>query len=432
MFPVGLAAQTAPPVSGAPPQASVYGTGVRTPLQFAGETAPENQVSLSMGASPFYDDNVLASNSDRLSDEAVSLNSDLNISRQTERTTINFDYVPFFVLYRQIDQYDRLNHSANLSMAFRLTSRFTLGLNDAFSYENGVYPSLTGQGILSGTASPTALNQMIFAPTTRTLSNMPGLDLTFVKSRRTSLTLSGGYNQRKFGGQSGANQPLYNSSGMSGSLQYQYRVTDHTNFGLLILHQDTTYQGGGILGSRQRSQIESTFLSVGSRLSPTVNVTVFGGPQYLRVIGGSAAGAGTTGQFQGAGGGSITKEVRKTALNLSLQRSVSDGGGLYTSVINNNATFGVRRRLVGRWEANWQGGAARVDASLFQIAHGRTDSLTGGIDFSRPLGGGSVFRISYVTMHQLSSGTLPILADFDRNVVTLSFDYRLKAIPLGR
>ncbi|MFZ0962471.1 MAG: hypothetical protein WAO35_16360 [Terriglobia bacterium] len=101
-------------------------------------------------------------------------------------------------------------------------------------------------------------------------------------------------------------------------------------------------------------------------------------------------------------------------------------------MINNNATFGVRRRLVGRWEANWQGGAARVDASLFQIAHGRTDSLTGGIDFSRPLGGGSVFRISYVTMHQLSSGTLPILADFDRNVVTLSFDYRLKAIPLGR
>jgi hypothetical protein len=431
LFPVGLAAQATSPNALATSQAAVYGAGFQAPLRFEGESVPVNQVSFSMGASALYDDNVLGTNSQRLSDEALSFDSRLGITRQTERLTASFDYMPFFVLYRKIDQYDRANHAANLNLAYRLTSRVILGLHDTFSYQNGVYPSLTGQQILSGPAAPTALNQMIIPYTTRALTNMAGLDLTFVKSRRTSLTLSGGYNQLKFGKQT-AGQPLYNGNGASGGLTFQYRVTEHTSFGLLLLHQDITYQGGRIFGNRLRSQIESTFLSVGSRLSPTVSVTVFGGPQYVRTIGQASAGAGLAEHFQASGGGSITKEVRKTALDVSFQRSVSDSGGLYTSVINSNATFGVRRRLVGHWEADWHGGAARVDASLFQLANGRIDALIGGIDINRPFSHGSVFHISYNTTHQLSKGTLPISADFDRNQVAVGIDYRFKAFPLGR
>jgi len=432
LFPVGLAAQTASSGALAPVQAGVLGTGLQTPLRFAGESAPANQFSLSMGASTLYDDNIWANNADRLGDEALSFTSDLDVSRQTEHLTINFDYVPFFMLYRQYDQFDRLNQSASLGLTYRLTSRFNLGLHDTFSYQNGAYPSLAGQQILSGPASPTALNQMIFAPTTRTLSNMAGLDLTFVKSPRTSFTFSGGYNLLKFGSQTGANQPLYNDNGMSGGLGFQYRVTAHTSLGFLLLYQDTTYQGGQAFGNRQRSQIESAFLSVGFRLSPTITATIYGGPQYVRLIGGAEASAGTSGQFHGAGGGSITKEVKGTALDLSLQRSISDSAGLYTAAINTNASFGVRRRLVGRWEANLYGGAARADTSLIQFADARTDALSGGIDFSRPIRGGSVIRVSYYTTHQVSKGNPPILAAFDRNQVTIGFSYRLKTISLGR
>jgi hypothetical protein len=88
--------------------------------------------------------------------------------------------------------------------------------------------------------------------------------------------------------------------------------------------------------------------------------------------------------------------------------------------------------LVGRWEANLRGGGTRADASLFKLANGSTDALTGGIDISRPVRGGSVFHLSYETTHELSKGTLPIAADFDRNQVTIGFDYRLKTLSLGR
>jgi hypothetical protein len=430
LFPVGLAAQTTPTVP-APAQAAVYGSGIQTPLRFEGEPKAANQVSFNLGASAFYDDNVLARNSQSLGDEAVSFDSHLGITKESQRVTASFDYMPFFLLYRTFDQYDRLNHSGNLNLEYKLTSRVILGLHDGISYETGNYASLTGQQILSGPSSATALNQTVIPYTTRTLSNMSGLDLTFLKSRRTSLTLSGGYNQRKFGKQT-AGQPLYNSNGASGSLQFQYRVTEHTSFGILLLHQDTTYQGSGIFGNRPRAQVESTFLSVGSRLSPTVTMTVFGGPEYVRTIGQVSAGAGLVGHFQGCGGGSITKEVRKTALDLSFQRSVSDGGGLYTSAISTNATLGLRRRLVGHWEVDCRGGAARADTSLFHLANGRTDVLTGRINISRPFSHGSVFHISYDSTHQLSKGTLPISADLDRNQVAAGIDYQFKAFSLAR
>ena len=424
LLPVGLAAQ-------ASPQAAVYGSGIQAPLQFAGESAPVNQVSFGMGTSVLYDDSIFATNSQRLGDEAFSVNSHLSFTRQSEHLTASLDYMPFFLFYRTFDQFDRLNHSGNLNLDFKLTPRIILGLHDGFSYQNGNYASLTEPQLLSGPSSPTALNQMIIPYTTRTLTNMGGLDLTFVKSQRTSLTLSAGYNQSKFGQQT-AGQPLYNGNGISGGLTFAYRLTEHTSFGILLLHQDSTYQGGEVFGNRLRTQVESTVLSVGSRLSPTVSVTVFAGPQYVRLIGQVSPGASLAGNFQASGGGSITKQVRKTALDVSFQRSVSEGAGLYAATINTTATFGVRRRLVGRWEADCHAGAVRMDTSLFQLANGRTDALTGGIAINRPLLHGSVFHISYSTWHQLSKGNLPISYDLDRSQVAVGVDYQFKPFPLGR
>jgi hypothetical protein len=413
------------------PQAAVYGGGFQSPLQFAGESAPVNQFSLSMGTSFFYDDNVLAIGSHGVGDEACSFDSNLDITRQTERMTASFNYTPFFVVYRTFDQFDRLNHAGNLNLGYRVASRVTLGLYDSASYQTGNYAPLTQQLLPSGPPSPTALNQAIIPYTTRTLSNVAGLDLTFVKSQRTSFTLSAGYSQSGFGQQI-AGQALYNSKGLGGGLTFQYRVTEHTSFGILLLHQDGTYQGGQAFGNRLRMQAESAILSVGSRLYPTVSVSVFGGPQYLHMIGQVSPGASLKGNFQASGGGSITKQVRNTAFNLSLQRSVSNGAGLYASAINTTATLGVLRRLVGRWQASLQAGAARTDTSLFQLANQKTDALNAGVSINRPVLRGSVFHVSYFTWHQTSSGNLPNSFNLGRNQVAAGIDYQFKALPLGR
>jgi hypothetical protein len=429
LFPLGLAAQT---TSSASDQGSGYGTGVQSPLQFAGENAPENLVDLSFGASAFYDDNVLGSNIDRVSDEALSLNSRLDIARQTEHLSLNFGYTPFFQLYRQFSQYDQLNQTANLNLAARLSPRFVLGLYDGFGYLYGGYPTLTEQPILTGSAPPTALNLLILPYTVRTLSNTTGVNLTFEKSRRTSVTLSGGYNLDRFGNQGGVGGALYNSKGASGGIALNYRTTEHTRFGFHLLHQDDTYRGGGVFRYQQRTQIESGLFSVKSQLSPTLTVTLNGGPQYVHTLGHSSGQPGLAGGFYGAGGGSVTEEVRNTALTFSVQRNVSDGGGLYTSVISTSANLGVRRRLVGRWEADLHGGAERGTTQFSQVGNEKTDVVIGGLDFRRPILNGSILHISYATMHELNKGTFQVFQGFDRNQVSIGVDFRVKAFSLGQ
>lgn len=115
-----------------------------------------------------------------------------------------------------------------------------------------------------------------------------------------------------------------------------------------------------------------------------------------------------------------------------MQRTVADGGGVYTFVKNTSLDFGVRRQLMGRWETAVHIGAARADTSLFQLASGTTDAMTGGVRLDRPLSRGAVLYASYETAHETSGGALPFLADFDRNRVAIGLDYRLKAISLGR
>ena len=59
--------------------------------------------------------------------------------------------------------------------------------------------------------------------------------------------------------------------------------------------------------------------------------------------------------------------------------------------------------------------------------------MIGGVSISRPLlSHGSVFHVSYDTMHQLSTGPLPISLNFDRNQVAVGFDYQLKSLNFGR
>jgi len=255
-----------------------------------------------------------------------------------------------------------------------------------------------------------------------------------MKSRRTLITLTGGYLQSKYGtGQQNPSLPLYNDTGFSGGLTLQHYVTPHTSFGIVTLHQDSNFQGGLIQGNRLHIQIESAYLSFASMLSPSVKITLFGGPQYARSIGSPSTAATITAHFQPSGGGSITKEVRNTALDFSFIRSVTDGGGLYAEVVETRVYCRVRRRLVGRWEGSLHADAAREEPSLFQFENGRIDGLMGGVAIVRPLfNKSSELRFSYETMHQLSNGLLPSFANFDRNQFAVGFDYRLKSFSLGR
>lgn len=435
-LPIVLMAQTASPGSGSGGPTATFGSAVPTPLQFQGQATSTNLLTATLGVATLYNDNILTNNTDRVTDESLSLDSHVSVARNSEHVTIKFDYTPFFLFYRQYHAFNQLNHAADLNMTFRLSSGWLMRLHDAFSYQQGAYPAFAATTLTAGPASPTAVNSFVYSSAVRTLTNTPGVDLTFQESSRTSLTFSGGYSQERFGSpvSTGTSPTLYNESSFNGSVQYNYRVTPHTTFGLSLLYQDSSYQGGAL--GNQRSQIGSTFASLSSRLSPNVSITIYGGPQYIKTLGQvepiGVPSARIPGQVEPSGGGSITDEVRNTALNLAVERAISNGGGLYTSAVNTNISLGVRRRLVGQWQASLGAAANESNTSLLQLGNGKTDSLIGTFSLSRTLGRATTFRVVYSRVDEVSKGNALAFANFDRDQVTVGIDYQLKEIPLGR
>lgn len=431
ILPAQLQAQATSESSVASGPGSAYGMGAQSALEFEGESAP-NLLQISFGASALYDDNVYALNTNRVGDEALAFDGHFGAEKSNSNLRFSFDYTPVFLLYRQISQYDRLNHAANLNLAFRISPRVIMSLHDSAGYQNGVFPGLVNQPILSGPTPPTAPNQGVYGYTTRDLFDTTGLDLTFVKSRRQSLTVSVSYNLTRYGNQSGDVASLYDSWAVNGGVQYQYRATTHTTLGVLVLHQDNTFSGGAIFGSRLRDQIETEYTSLGARLSPTLSVVVYGGPQYVHVLGAPGGDSTVASNVQGAFGASATKQANSTAFDISFDRSVTDSGGLYTSVISTDLSFGVRRRLIGRWNGTLRGNLYRINADLFQAATGVTDAATAGVLISRPLGDRTRFHIAYDTFHQLSSGNVSYFQTFDRNQISVGFDFVVKGASLGQ
>ncbi len=430
LIPVALRAQTSASTMTAGAQPVAIGNGLQAPLRFAGEGVPTNQVNISMGTSTFYNDNVLLNNAERVADEGVAFNSNLSFMRQTQNVTFKFNYLPSFFLYKNTTSYDRLNHSGSLTLNGRLSPRWALGIFDTASYQNGIFQPLEGQQISSGLSSPTAPNQTIYAYSARTLTNLSGLDLTFQKSHRTSISFTGSYSLQQYGSQQIAGETLYNGRSATGGFAYQYRVTEHTAFGVDLLHEDATYRGGASLGGLQRFQTESALVAFESHFAQSITVSFFGGPQYVTTFG-EATGVSTTRSLQGAGGASVTKEVRRTALDLSVQRRITDSGGLFGQVEYTSASFGVRRRLAGHWEADLLGSATRIDTEEAQLGTGRAQGLQGEFTLSRAIGRDSTLRISYQNGHQVASGTLPITERYDLDLVTVEIDFKLKSIPIG-
>jgi hypothetical protein len=431
LFPPGLVAQDALGSAPAASQGVVYGAGIQTPLRFEGEAGPKNQMSLGVGASLLYDDNVYSINTERVGEEALSFDANLGFTRRSEHWTASFDYAPFFIWYSALNGFDQLNHSGSLNLAYRLTSRVTLGVNESATYRNGSYAALVAQPIPAGPSTSPFQNDVIIPYTTRTLSNWSGLTLSFVTSRRTTISLSGDYNQYKYRQQLSA-QPFYDNTGLTGGLAFDYQWSRHTRIGFGLYHSDTSFQGGLAFGNRLRLQMETASASLTFLATPSVQVSAFGGPQYVRSINQGSPLASLAANFEASGGANITKQVRSTAVDFSVARFVGYGGGLYATAVNTTASFGVRQRLGKGWEADASGGVIQLDASLFKYANAKTDGVNGGISITHPVLRRAVFHVSYFRWNQVSHGSLPLSYNLDRDQVAMGIDLQVKSFSFGR
>jgi len=428
-----VAAQT-DPVSDSSPGPMPYGRGERPALQYSGSALPTNLFSLELLSETAYDSNVYNNNTFAVSDAVFNLGARLGYRRQAQDLSFGFEYQPYGVIYGQTGDRNALDHALQMDLSYNFGPRWNVRLREAAAYRTGLFGSPSRHEFVSEMDSPTRLNDGIFTPLARSLENNLRADANYQYGTRLSFGGFGGLLHRNYieePGESAGQDSREANAGM----QVRYRMARRTTLGFLYMYQQMDFE------QRSETGVHSGLLSVAWQPAPGLTLNVFGGPQRshsrhrvqaaIVLFGQSFLLVGQTADdgWHPAFGGTVAWQDERTALQLGLRRTITDGGGLLPgSVTSTRVEFAGRRRLGRSWHAVFSAAEAYSTASGLS---GKVDATTAGVGLERSLSERLITRFGYNLVRQRGASFLP-LADVDRSRVSIGLHYRLAASGSGR
>jgi hypothetical protein len=420
--------------AGSPSGPQTYGNGEKTGLDYAGTPHPRNILALGLNVGSSYDDNILGNNQQRVGDAAFQFGPSLNVRREGQRLNLALSYQPHFRIYRRASELNVVDETLGFDAAYRASSRLSFrGRTSAF-YTTGIFEPNQNEEFLPGLGSPSSLNDTVFTPSARQLTWSSRIDASYQASTRDSIDLFVGQSKLDFRQQFSNAGSLQNTEQKDAGLVYEHRFSLHTTLGINYQYEDIRF------GSDSRTLVHSPFFSYAQQVSPSLTLSVFGGPQFSHLGEVISLPVGpftfripvSLATSNWALGGTLTKQLDKTAFQLTAQHQVSDGGGLLGAVVSSSVGTSVKRRLPGRWDASWSAGYA--DNRSLDTAHSRGayQSLTAGAGLQRSLTEKLSVRVGYDFIHQRGNGQSQLFGNFDRDLWSVQFSYRFHEIALGR
>jgi hypothetical protein len=191
-------------------------------------------------------------------------------------------------------------------------------------------------------------------------------------------------------------------------------------------------------------KIESAFLTFTWQGKSGVTASLYGGPQYARLndslfLPNLSSGTATSFlaretavKWNGGAGASLGWHSARTVVQVSAQRFISDGGGVFTSVMGSSESFEVRRYLVRHWDLLLTGVNAQSKALSTLFGGAMLNGQTGRLMIERQIAANLVAQVGYLAGRQRVAGTYPFQVDMNKNYFSLGLIYRIGRIPLGR
>jgi AMIN domain-containing protein len=410
-----------------------YGDAERAGLSYAGTHSPRNILLLGLNGGSSYDDNIFGNNQRRVRDVAFLFGPSLSLRREGRRLSLALNYQPNFRIYRRASEPKAVDQMFEFDAAYQATSRLSFRARASAFYTIGIFQPSQNEPFLPGLGSPSSLNNILFTPGARQLTWSSRIDASYQARAHDSVGLFVGQATLDYRQQVSGLGNLGNTEERQAGLLYQHRISPHTSLGSNYLFEDIRF------GSDSRTLVHSAFLSYAQQVSPSLMVSVFGGPQYSRLHEVVILPLGPF-RFQipvfqagwnWAIGGTLTERLDRTAFELTAQRQVSNGGGLLGAVVGSSVGASVRRRLPGRWDAGGSAGYA-INRSLGTFSPGRYQSLTAGAGLGRSLTEKLSVRVGYDFLYQRGSGQSSLFGNLDRDLWSVQLSYQFRQIALGR
>lgn len=289
--------------------------------------------------------------------------------------------------------------------------------------------NLPGTGMLGlGEFVP---EQSILAARDQRVSNADLGQVNYRVSRRTSVTLLGGYSLLHFlgGGFFDFREPMVQAG-------YNYQWTGKDTVALLYRFDDFQFTGLGESIRDNRADV-----SYGRRVTGRAAFEVQAGPEavFFNISNPSATGTGTSGTVTTGGSSSqllwnlnssLTYAVPRGTVSFAYSHGVNGGSGVLVGAVADTVSVGGTRALSQTFTANARFGYARntsLNGPIQLIGTRDYDYWFGGADLSRAFGRYLTLLLSYQYQRQTSSAPVCIGSDcgtFTRNLISVGVTWR--------
>jgi hypothetical protein len=249
--------------------------------------------------------------------------------------------------------------------------RWTITFLDQFSYLPGagfgfgsfVGPSLPGGIGIGGTGSPFQPGQTLFAGQDRSVANSFATEGDYALTRRTSLTLVGGYALLAY-----PDNDLFNFWGATARVGYNYLWTQKDTVAVFY-----TYSGLRYSNSEQSIDAHTVQFSYARRVTGRLAFQVAVGPQIFvsrlpLSIGGSGIPSANSTQFLWSLDTNVEYQLQRTSLNANYYHGVSSGSGALLGSIADVVYGSATRQMSRTFSSGFTAGYSRNRGVAFSAA----------------------------------------------------------------
>jgi hypothetical protein len=402
--------------------------------RYVGEVPANSGYAAEFDSKATRDDNILANNAHRIGDNLFQEGGLLDLWDAKPLWSVEFQYRPTGIFYQTNSALNALDQNLILDGEYRARPNLRFLWNESFQEIKGILESPSNEFYSLPTGPPPSLNATVLTPLARQLANQSEVNVAYDLTSRSSIDVSGSYafaNFSEFSNLGSSDLSLFNTQTGTGGLGYQYRLTRHFTIGGRYLFQYFHF------GQANANDTHSMFLTVSWEMGPHATLSFFGGSQYsishgqfvLPLTIGSSPGSsltfGPTNEWVPAGGGSLTLRSDRTVLRVTAQRLITDGGGLLTTVINQNEGAELRQRIAYGFDFIWTGSNARSIALDETPGTGAADTQSAGMSIEHSLFEDLSMHVEYDFMRQRINSFVPFEANANINRYTVGVSYRI-------
>jgi hypothetical protein len=328
-------------------------SALQMPLAFSSEIPRSNFLQASLRFGTAYDDNVLATPSDRLSDVSYMIMPTIHIGQTRERWIWDFGYSPGVTINQRLSDQNQFAHNLDFLFTYRLSPHVTALINENFEKTSSVF-----SGFLSNSPSPVPgplqqPNSSVITPLADRTGNTTVANINYQFDASSLVGASGNFYFANYGSPAGTTSPtttLIDTHSWGGNAFYAHRFSNRYWAGVTYNFQRLLFNPG----NRTDVSRPQLFYSVsnGRRLT----FSVWAGPEQTTTVIPSTPPVSITPisqvNWHVAGGADLAWQGKRTNYRVSYLRQTSDGGGLAEAVRLEEISGELQRRIAERWTAD--------------------------------------------------------------------------------